>query len=441
MRQHRLRVNPSPGEEGLKSHFPGAFWHDALARGIVRGLEGAVVKRLGLTAVLLMLSLGACRYLLPERFAVNVPIESLIGGAEAPAEDVIRARIRVPEGFQIGVFAQEIGGARGLRFTPSGDLLVSVPSRGRIELLEADADGDGRSDGQRLVIDELERPYGMDLHDGWLYVGETDAVGRIRFDSTAGATRGDYERLVTGIPTGGHWTRTVRFGADGWLYVSIGSSCNVCNEEDPRRAAIVRYRADGSGEEIYATGLRNAVGFDWHPQTGELYANDNGRDLLGDDFPPCELNRIEAGGFYGWPVANGDRIPDPDFGEGQAERIRASSAPVHGYPAHNAPLGLAFIRGERVPADYRGAALSALHGSWNRSEKDGYKVVSLHWRPDGSIEQRDFISGFEVDDDVIGRPVDVAEGPDGAFYISDDYAGLIYRVVGMATAPAAPVGP
>jgi glucose/arabinose dehydrogenase len=185
---------------------------------------------------------------------------------------------------------------------------------------------------------------------------------------------------------------------------------------------------DGSGEEIYATGLRNAVGFDWQPGTGDLYANDNGRDLLGDDFPPCELNRVVRGGFYGWPVANGDNVPDPDLGDGQAERIRSAIPPVHGYPAHNAPLGLSFVRGDRVPPEYRGAALAALHGSWNRSEKDGYEVVSLHWQPDGGIEQRDFVTGFEVDEDVIGRPVDVAEGPDGAFYVSDDYAGMIYRV-------------
>ncbi len=218
-------------------------------------------------------------------------------------------------------------------------------------------------------------------------------------------------------------------GPDGWLYVSIGSSCNVCEERDPRRAAILRYRPDGSGEEIFATGLRNAVGFDWKPDTGELYATDNGRDLLGDDLPPCELNRVVRGGFYGWPYAHGDRVADPDFGRGQEQRIAASLPPVHGFRAHNSPLGIHFVRGTRVPVDYRGAALVALHGSWNRTKKDGYKVVSLHWRPDGAIEERDFAAGFERNEDVIGRPVDVAEGPDGAFYISDDYAGAVYRVV------------
>jgi mono/diheme cytochrome c family protein len=191
---------------------------------------------------------------------------------------------------------------------------------------------------------------------------------------------------------------------------------------------MYRYRTDGSGAELVAHGLRNAVGFDWQPGTNDLYATDNGRDLLGDDFPPCELNRIEMGGFYGWPFANGDRVPDPDFGRGQEARILASIPPAHNFRAHNAPLGISFIRGDRVPATLRGAALVALHGSWNRREKDGYRVVSLRWLRDGSILEENFLSGFEQDDDVIGRPVHVVEGRDGAFYVSDDYAGAIWRV-------------
>jgi glucose/arabinose dehydrogenase len=386
------------------------------------------LRRFVLALAALVALVAACSVILPERFAVNVPIRSLLGGTGAPSPEEFRDRIRVPRGFEIGVWASEVDGARFLRVTSRGDLLVSRPGSDRIELLERDADGDGRADGRRVLLDQLNRPHGLDLHQGWLYVAEADAIGRIRFDPAERNTGGEYERLVTGIPTGGHWTRSIRFGGDGLLYASIGSSCNVCEEEDPRRAAIVRYRPDGSGEEIYASGLRNAVGFDWRPATGELFANDNGRDLLGDDFPPCELNRVVAGGFYGWPVANGDNVPDPDFGAGAEERIRSAIAPVHDYPAHNAPLGLTFIRGNAVPLEYRGAALSALHGSWNRTRKDGYKVVSLHWRPDGGVEQRDFIAGFEIDGHVIGRPVDIAEAPDGAFFVSDDYAGLIYRV-------------
>src|SRR5262245_23427510 len=383
-------------------------------------------------------------YLLrPGGYAINTPLRSVLGLSFAPAADSVLRRLRAPEGFSVTYYAGQLENARFLRFTPTGDLLVSQPKSGRITLLERDANGDGAADGQRVVLDGLERPHGLDLHAGWLYVAETGAVGRIRFDAAARTTAGRFERIVTGLPKGGnHWSRTVRYGPDGWLYVSIGSTCNVCIEDDRRRAAILRYRPDGSGEELYATGLRNAVGFDWRPGTDELYATDNGRDMLGDDFPPCELDRVVKGGFYGWPFANGNRVPDPDFGRGHEADISRSIPPVHGFRPHNASLGITFVRGTHVPPDYRGAALVALHGSWNRTRKDGYKVVSLHWRPDGTIVERDFLSGFLKDEDVIGRPVDVAEGPDGAFYVSDDYAGAIYRVAfGTGPAPQTNVAP
>ena len=378
-----------------------------------------------------LLACGAIFRLLPERYAVNVPMDAVLGfDREAPPDEAFGGRIRVPEGFAIGLFADGIDNARFLRFSESGDLLVSAPRHGRVMLVERDADGDGRADGTRVLLDGLNRPHGLDLHDGWLYVAESDAVGRVRFDAAGREVRGEFERIVTGLPgSGNHWTRTLRFGPDGWMYVSVGSSCNACIEENPLRAALVRFPPDGTGQQIFATGLRNAVGFDWRPGTNELFATDNGRDLLGDDIPPCELNRVTESGFYGWPYAYGDRVPDPDHGAGNAERIAASIAPAHAFGAHTAPLGITFIRGDRAPPGYRGAALVALHGSWNRTEKVGYEIVSLHWDAFDRITERPFVTGFEVDEDVIGRPVDVAEGPDGAFYISDDYVGAIYRVV------------
>lgn len=373
--------------------------------------------------------LGAC-WALPERLAVNAPLaHMLLGrGAGPPEPGLFGERIRVPEGFRIGLFG-EVRGARFLRVTSKGDLLVSAPRQGHVVLLAADRDGDGRADGRRVLLEDLDRPHGLALHDGWLYVAEGSAISRVRFDAAAGSVSGVPERVVEGLPDGGnHWTRTVGFGPDGGMYVSVGSSCNVCVEEDPRRAALLRFRPDGSEGEIYASGLRNAVGFDWRPGTGDLYATDNGRDLLGDDFPPCELNRVVRGGFYGWPFANGDRVPDPDLGEGQKQRIDTSIPPAHGFRAHNAPLGITFLRHPSHPPAFRGAAIVALHGSWNRTRKDGYKVVSLHWQRDGSIQERDFAWGFLEDEDVIGRPVDAAEGPDGAIYLTDDYAGAVYRV-------------
>ena len=393
-----------------------------------------LAKVAALLAVLMAGTLACCRIglrLLPEKFAVNAPLAQLVlgRGTEAAPVDELRRRIAVPDGFALSLYATGIPNARMLRFAPNGDLLVSSPRSGRVLLLERDGNGDGRADAMRTLLEGLDRPHGLDFHDGWLYVAEGNAVSRVRYDTDGRRVAGALERVVSGLPDGGnHWTRSVRFGPDGLLYVAVGSSCNVCEEKDRRRAALLRFRPDGSGEELFATGLRNSVGFDWQPSTGDLYANDNGRDLLGDDIPPCELNRVVQGGFYGWPFATGDRVPDPDFGKGHEREIAASLPPAHPFRAHNAPLGITFVRGEHAPASLRGAALVALHGSWNRRAKDGYKVVSLHWGPDGRIEERDFATGFLREDVVIGRPVDVAEGPDGAFYVSDDYTGSIYRI-------------
>lgn len=393
------------------------------------------------TVVVVVLAVGACSWLLPERFAVNAPISHLLWGrgVDAPEAELVDERMKAAPGFSVSMWADGLKGARVLRFTPAGDLLVSAPVQNSILLVERDADGDGRADGSRPLVTELQNPHGVELHDDWLYIGETGALSRIGFDPGEGPDRpgpsgarvtGELERLNTTIPPGGnHWTRTVRLGPDGWLYMNVGSTCNVCWEDDPtRRAAMLRFRPDGSGEQTFATGLRNTVGFDWQPGTGDLYGTDNGRDLLGDDFPPCELNLLIRGGFYGFPVVNGDGVRDPDLGEGEDAKIATAISPAHSFGAHTAPLGMRFVRDASVPEAYRNAALVALHGSWNRTEKSGYKVVSLHWQDDGSIEQRDFLVGFELDEDVIGRPADVTEGPDGAFYVSDDYAGVIWRV-------------
>ena len=393
------------------------------------------MRRVGLVIALFgVAGIVACNFLLPENLAVKGPIlNSILGrGIDAPAESVVESRFQVPEGYQVELFAEGIPNARFMRFSPGGDLIVSQPRAGQLLHVFRDRDGDGRSDGRKVLIGDLDRPHGFDFRGNQLYIGEGGAIARVAFvesgpDSIVVA--GDPVRIVEGIPSGGnHWTRTLRFGPDGGLYLSVGSSCNVCEQKDPRRAAILRYEPDGSGETIYASGLRNSVGFDWRPATGELYATDNGRDLLGNDYPPCELNRIVRGGFYGFPYANGDRRPDPDFGAGHEDRIAASIPPAHDFRAHNAPLGITFVRHPDAPDWLRGGALVALHGSWNRAELDGYKVVSLHWDEQGRISERDFLTGFLVGDDVIGRPVDVAEGPDGAFYVSDDYAGAIYRV-------------
>lgn len=357
-------------------------------------------------------------------------ILNVMAGISGPPADqgMVRQRYQVPDGFALQLYAADIPRARFLRFTPAGDLLVSRPHAGDILLLRRDMDGSGSPDGQETLIDGLRRPLGMDISDGWLYIAESNRIGRVPFDSDSGKLAGKYETVIDGLTdNGNHWSKTIRIGPDNRLYLAQGSTCNVCAEDDPRRATMMRFQMDGSQGETIATGLRNSVGFDWAPWSGELYATDNGRDLLGDDFPPCELNRIEQGGFYGWPYFNGNNLPDPDMGSDPLAGQRAPTAPAHNFSAHNAPLGITFLAGDTLPPDYRQAALAALHGSWNRSTPDGYKVVSLHWNGDG-IEQRDFLTGFIQDGDIRGRPVDIAQGPDGAIYISDDYAGAIYRV-------------
>ncbi|MEZ5501128.1 MAG: PQQ-dependent sugar dehydrogenase [Halioglobus sp.] len=357
-------------------------------------------------------------------------ILNVMSGVSGPAanEEVVRHRYTVPAGFAVTLYAADLPRARFLRFTPAGDLLVSRPHSGDILLLRRDANGDGLADAKETLLAGLQRPQGLDIDGDWLYVAESNRVSRIRFNSAAGTVEGELQPLVEGLTdNGNHWSKTVRIGPDGKLYLTQGSTCNVCTEEDPRRATMMRFEPDGSQGEIIATGLRNSVGFDWAPWSGAIYATDNGRDLLGDNFPPCELNHIEAGRFYGWPYFNGDNVPDPDMGVDPRADQRQPTAPAHKFRAHNAPLGISFLDAAGLPPQFQRSALVALHGSWNRSSPDGYKVVSLHWTEAG-IEERDFLTGFNQDGDISGRPVDVAQGPDGAIYISDDYAGAIYRV-------------
>jgi len=359
------------------------------------------------------------------RMLLNVMLG--VSGPEANEGDV-RQRYKVPDGFTLQLYASDLPRARFLRFTPAGDLLVSRPHAGDILLLRRDVDGDGRPDAKETLINGLRRPLGMDIIGNWLYIAESNRIGRVRFDSNTGTVEGLIEPVVEGLTDdGNHWSKTIRIGTDNKLYLSQGSTCNICKEDDPRRATMMRFELDGSQPEIIATGLRNSVGFDWAPWSGAIYATENGRDLLGDDTPPCELNRIEVGRFYGWPFFYGDNHPDPDMGNDPLAGQRVPTSPAHNFRAHNAPLGMTFLDGDKLPAQYQRSALVALHGSWNRSSPDGYKVVALEWTADG-IEEHDFMTGFNQDGEISGRPVDVAQGPDGAIYISDDYAGAIYRV-------------
>ena len=379
---------------------------------------------------IVVLAVAGLWFFWPSNLAINGPLLDFMTGKqlEAPSEGMLKARFKLPEGFRIGVFASGVNNVRTIAVSQTGDILATSMRPGEIILLHRDRDGDGASDGRTVLASGLGHPHGLALYGGYLYIAETEQIVRGRFDAEA-RTLGALEVVFTGMPAGGnHTTRTIGFGPDGMLYVTVGSSCNVCIEAQPFRASMLRMNSDGSGAQTFATGLRNSVGFDWHPATGGLYATDNGRDLLGDDTPHCELNLVEEGADYGWPYAYDDKQPDPEFGPGNEDKVQASKPLAHGFGAHRAPLGVRFFEPDTAPNGYRGAALAALHGSWNRSELAGYKVVSLHFGEGGSVEQRDFLTGFELDEDVIGRPVEMAFGPDGAIYISDDYSGSIYKV-------------
>jgi glucose/arabinose dehydrogenase len=311
-----------------------------------------------------------------------------------------------------------------MALSPSGTLFLSITQAGKVVALP-DQDGDGVADRIVTVSQGLDLPHGLAFHGGYLYVAETGRV--VRFPMQGDQPSGSPEVVVPNLPRGaGHFTRSLGIGPDGKLYVSIGSSCNVCLESDPRRAAIVRYNLDGSGEEIYARGLRNAVSFVWRPGSDELWATDMGRDWLGDDFPPDELNLVRQGADYGWPYCNGSQVPDPDFGSPQ--RCASTVPPRLSFQAHSAPIGLRFCSGCALPLLYQGQLFVAFHGSWNRSVPTGYKVVVVPFRDSNPTGYYDFVTGWLVGTQAWGRPVDVIFGADGALYISDDRAGAVYRV-------------
>ena len=338
-------------------------------------------------------------------------------------ERLLRERIKLPEGYRLEVFARDLGSPRLLQMTAAGDLIVSGHGNGNIMLVKADGDGDGRSDGQGNLLEGLNQPHGLLLEGRALYVAEEERVVRYDFD---GAKLDNERVILSDVPGGGgHSSRTLGRGPDDMLYLSIGSSCNACIEDHPWRAAIIRFK-EGESPEIFASGLRNTVGFDWQPGTGALFGVDNGRDNLGDDVPDDEVNRIEAGKNYGWPFVHGGGVKDPKF----YTAVPAGLSPVpqfHGLGGHVAPLSIRFLE-HQPDSGLNGTALVAEHGSWNRTVKSGYRIVRLIFDGD-SVREEVFLSGCEENDEVICRPVDVLEAPDGRLFVTDDYAGAIYTIV------------
>ena len=328
----------------------------------------------------------------------------------------------VPVGFKVSVFADNVSGVRSLALGLSSVVYAARPGKGLIIKLP-DTNRDGVADTAITVASGLNLPFGLAFRGDTMYVGETNGVKR--FDP--GAT--NPVQIISGLPSGGnHWTRTVVIGPppDNHLYVAIGSSCNVCEESDPRRAAVVRYNLDGSGEHLFATGLRNSVGVGFNPTTGELWANNNDRDNLGDDLPPEHLNILKDGKFYGWPQCYLPNKPNPEYPEAKCAGVESPAFLVQ---AHSAPLGLAFYTGTMFPADYRGDAFMTYHGSWNRSVPTGAKVVRVHVQNAKPVSVEDFVTGWQLaDGSRWGRPVSLLVLPDGSLLVSDDAGGRIWRI-------------
>jgi len=345
-------------------------------------------------------------------------------GTGQTTNDDAQALVQVPHGFAVSIFAEGLAGVRMLEMGPDGRLYAVRSSAGQIVRFDLNADGTANG-GPAVVVSGLREPFGLAFLDEDLYVGETHQVVRLTGPAFTQETI-----IVSGLPTGGHGTREIEFGPNGRLYVSVGSSCNLCEEADVRRAAVVRYAANGSGEKIIALGLRNTVGLAFHPETGALWASQNERDNLGDDVPAEELNILTPGGpveHFGWPYCYGNRVPNPEYAD--PGRCLGTVPPALEMQAHSAPLGMVFYDGDQFPVEYRGDLFLAFHGSWNRSEPTGYKVVRVRVENGQPVSYEDFAAGWlTASGRVRGRPVAVEVGPDGSLYVSDDGAGRIWRV-------------
>jgi glucose/arabinose dehydrogenase len=332
-------------------------------------------------------------------------------------------RIKLPPGFRIELAAEDVPGARSMTRSPSGVLYVGTRGAGSVYALR-DVDGDGRYEKVHTLARGLNMPNGVAFRDGALYVAEVHRL--LRYDDVERRLDDPpAPRVVATFPDKTHhgW-RYIAFGPDGKLYVPFGAPCNVCDE--PGFAVINRMNANGGEREVVARGVRNTVGFDWHPKTGELWFTDNGRDWLGDDRPACELNRVaEPGQHFGFPYCHAGDIADPEYGKGR--RCGDYVPPALKLGPHVAPLGMRFYTGGMFPAEYRNVAFIAEHGSWNRSTKIGYRIT-LAWPTANGLEYRSFAEGWLEGDDAWGRPVDVLVAPDGALLVSDDRSGAIYRI-------------
>ncbi|MGA3178231.1 MAG: sorbosone dehydrogenase family protein [Candidatus Acidiferrum sp.] len=338
----------------------------------------------------------------------------------------------VPSGFHINIFAKDFKQPRFLTVAPNGDIFLADTGAGKVVILR-DPQHTGGAQQREDFAQGLNRPFGITFRGDYVYVGNNGEVVRFRYDGKTSKRLGDAEHVLDLPPGGGHFTRTLAFSNDGnRLYVSVGSSSNIDFEKDQRRAAVLVCDPDGKNSRIFASGLRNAVGLAVEPLTGEVWVSVNERDELGDDLPPDYFTSIKDGGFYGWPYSYIGGNVDPRVQPQKPELVARAIIPDVLLGAHVAPLQFAFYTGKQFPESYRGGAFVAEHGSWNRASRAGYQVAFVAFK-DGkaSADPVPFLTGLVPDPsgrNVNGRPVGVAVAPDGALLVSDDGAGVVYRV-------------
>ena len=346
-------------------------------------------------------------------------------------------KISLPDGFKIDIYASDVENARSMTISPSGTVFVGNRKADNVFAL-MDNDKDGKVDKKYLITDKLTNmPNGVVFHNGDLYVAEVNKIWLFK----------DVEKNLEKIDDVGyypeepilisdkfpsdkhHGWKYISIGPDNKLYVPVGAPCNICESKDEIYSTITRMDLDGKNQEIYARGVRNTVGFTWHPETGEMWFTDNGRDMLGDNYPPCELNRVQVSGkHYGYPYCHGSDISDPEFGSKYP--CDDFVKPVQNLGPHVAPLGVKFYDGNMFPDEYKGDIFIAEHGSWNRTKKIGYRITRVKIENNKSLGYEPFIDGWleKEKNDAWGRPVDIIFLDDGSMLISDDYANVIYRV-------------
>jgi len=337
-------------------------------------------------------------------------------------------RIKLPPGFKIEVYADKVDNARSLALGDTGTVFVGTRSDSVYALV--DSDHVGKADRVVTIADGLNAPNGVAFRDGALYVAEISRI--VRFDNIEANLKSPPKPVIVfdKLPREGHhgW-KFIAFGPDGWLYVPVGAPCNVCETDPDVYAAIHRMKPDGSQYEVFARGIRNTVGFDWDPDTRELWFNDHGRDMMGDDLPSCELNHApHAGMHFGFPYCHQGDTPDPEYGA--KRKCSEFTPPALKQGGHVAPDGLRFYTGKMFPAEYRNRIFIAQHGSWNRSKKSGYRVMMVTLNKDGKTVDKyeEFATGWMENERAWGRPVDLLVMPDGSLLVSDDTANAVYRI-------------